>query len=251
MHHLQRMRHTVHDAHEPALVNARGDGVERLAQRLATVERHHHVGGAALLPKAVDLEQRRVVELRQQTRLVDEAAHAQIEGFAVALGQRHHGAVVQSRRERNRQVLLDGHHAFQRVVPGFVDRAKAALADQVGDLKLGQPTASRQHTSLVNVWPAARGGKRHRRGTRTGDDGGLVVDGGWPRAQPTGWRWRAGSGGRHRIAVFCRGLAVGQHACDVVVHVAPRWSTHAPSRNPNKASKRSPSGSPAQRICQP
>ena len=66
-------------------------GMRAAASRFSVgpcVERHHHVGGAVLFPEAVDLDQRRMVELRQQPRLVDEAAQAGVEGLAVALRAR-------------------------------------------------------------------------------------------------------------------------------------------------------------------
>jgi hypothetical protein len=127
VHHRQRLRDAVHDAEQPGFVHACGDGHQRFPQRVASVEGHDHVGGAALLPEAVDLEQRRVVELGEQAGFVDEAAHAEVEGFPVSFGQGDDGAVVLSCRQRRREVLLDGDDAFERRGPRLRRRRRSRL----------------------------------------------------------------------------------------------------------------------------
>ena len=89
-----------------------------------------------------------MVELGQQPRLVDEAAHAELEGLAVPLRQRRDRAVELARGERGRQVFLDRDHAFERRVPGLVDDAEAALPDDARDLEFGEPAAHRQQAGL-------------------------------------------------------------------------------------------------------
>lgn len=57
--------------------------VEDLAERLADIERHHHIGGAVGFPEAEDLDERGVVKLRQQARFIHKAATAGGKGFEV------------------------------------------------------------------------------------------------------------------------------------------------------------------------
>ena len=113
MHHGQRLGQCGQQGHQPALVGWAGQVLQRQLQRGAFVKRHHHVGRAVVLPEAVHLDQRRVVKLGQQPRLVDEADQAGVEHRAVAprhpLDRLAGGAAGQGRRH----VLLDGHPAPQ------------------------------------------------------------------------------------------------------------------------------------------
>ena len=98
VHDGQRLRHAIDNAHQPHLVDALPDAIflarQCFFQGVALVARHDHVGGATLLPEPVDLEQGRMVKLRQQPRLIDEAAHAHVKGLLMAVRRRHHAAVA-------------------------------------------------------------------------------------------------------------------------------------------------------------
>ena len=78
---LQRVEHRLQDAADPGFVGRIGHGAPRIAQRDALQVRHDHVGGRIVLPEAVHLDQRRVVEARQHAGLVDERAQADRVGF--------------------------------------------------------------------------------------------------------------------------------------------------------------------------
>ena len=177
MHDGQGLGDAVHHRQQPGLVHGALPLGQGLLERVATVQRHHHVGGALFLPEAVHLQQGRVVELRQQPRFVDEAAHTEVEGLLVPLRQGHHGAVVLAAGQRRRHVLLDRHHPLQGVVPGFIDDAEAALPHQAGDLELGHPGAHRQHPALAGGFThsSARLGRRRQPQRRRRDDAGGVV----------------------------------------------------------------------------
>ena len=97
MDHRQRLGQRGQQRHQPGLVGRRAGSRERVLQRDALVERHHHVGGAVRLPEAVHLDQRRMVELRQQLGLVDEALQAGLERVAMALGLRLHRSCRRAR----------------------------------------------------------------------------------------------------------------------------------------------------------
>ena len=152
---LRRVHHrrahraaAVSQARSSASLGALAERGERRLQRRSLVVRHHHVGGAVLFPEAVDLDQRRMVEAGEQARLVDEALQAGAEGVEMALrlddDRRRAG---DARGHRRRHVLLDRDLALQRVVPGEVDDAEAAFADQAGDLVVAQLRAERQRVA--------------------------------------------------------------------------------------------------------
>ena len=96
----------------------------------ALVVGHDHVGRAVGFPESIHLHQRGVVKRGQQTCFVDEAAHAQFEGFAVPLRAHLHGKITAARGQRGRHVFLDGHGALELRVACQVDDAKAAFTDQ-------------------------------------------------------------------------------------------------------------------------
>ena len=79
-------------------------------------ERHHHVGGAVVFPEAVDLDQRRMVEPREQPRLVDERAQADRVGFGERARAHRDLRPGAARRQRRRHVLLERDLALERVV---------------------------------------------------------------------------------------------------------------------------------------
>ncbi|CAB3791560.1 hypothetical protein LMG28688_03328 [Paraburkholderia caffeinitolerans] len=86
-----------------------------------------------------------MVELREQLRFVDEALEPGAEGVLVALrAHRDIGAAGHARGERGRDVLLERHVAAQQRVPGEIDDAEAAFADQPDDLELGDARVDRQ-----------------------------------------------------------------------------------------------------------
>jgi hypothetical protein len=89
-----------------------------------------------------------MVELGQHPRLVDEAAQADVEGFALPLRAHRHRGVLAARGEQGGHVLLERDLAMQRMVLGQVDDAEAALADQVDDLELAEPRADRQRVLM-------------------------------------------------------------------------------------------------------
>ena len=72
-------------APKPVLVDGILPARQRLVHSVAPAARHNHVGCAALLPKPVHREQRRMVKLRQQPRFIDEAAHAHVRGVPMAV----------------------------------------------------------------------------------------------------------------------------------------------------------------------
>ncbi len=90
-----------------------------------------------------------MVELREQAGFVDEAAHAEVEGFAVALRQGDDCSVLLPCRERCGQVFLDGDDAFEGVVPGFIDDAEAALAYDAGDFEFCEAAAYGEEAGFV------------------------------------------------------------------------------------------------------
>ena len=143
----QRHQH----AHQPDLAGRRRHLAQCLRQRLALVERHHHVGGAVAFPVAEDLDQRRMVEAREHLRLEHEAAQPGAEGLAMRASARLHRAVVAARGQQSRHVFLDRHLALEVVVEGPVDDAEAADADQAADLELAQPGADAQGAFFVHA----------------------------------------------------------------------------------------------------
>ena len=118
---------------------------ERGLERRPFVERHHHVGGAVLLPEAVHLDQRGMIEARQQPRLGDEALQAGLVAIQMAFRDHgHRGRAGGPGGHRDRQVFPDGDPAVQDRVPGAVDDSEGSLADHVGELVLAQPRTPRQ-----------------------------------------------------------------------------------------------------------
>jgi hypothetical protein len=75
MQHPQRMKERLEQGQDPRLVGRLGEAAHRVAHGHAFVERHDHVRRAVRFPEAVDLDQRRVVELGEQLGFVDEALH--------------------------------------------------------------------------------------------------------------------------------------------------------------------------------
>ncbi len=143
--HRHRVEHRLQPGPELAFAGHVAELGEGGLQGRAFVEGHDHVGGAVLLPEAIDLDEGRMVEAGEQTGLVDEALQAGLEGIEMALGLDDDGRrAADARGHRGRHVLLDGDLALQRVVPAEVDESEAAFTDQTGDLVVAQPRAGRQ-----------------------------------------------------------------------------------------------------------
>jgi hypothetical protein len=159
VHQLERVEQRRQQRTQPGLAGRRVALAQPVDQRLALVQRHHHVGRAVVLPEAIHLDQRRVVERRQQLRLVDEAAQAELERGVVPRRARRHRLAGAAPRQRRRKVFLERDGAPEQRVARAVDDAEAALADQLLDLKLLYPRADRQCRAIAQRF-GARGGSR-------------------------------------------------------------------------------------------
>ena len=171
VHHAQGVEQRTQPGAQRGFVGHLAHRRQGALQSRALVERHHHVGGAVLLPEPVHLDQRRVVEAREQPGLVDEALQAGLEGLLVPVGlDDDGGGRVHARRHRGRHVLLDRNAALQRMVVCEVDDAEAALADQSGDLVVADARPVRQGVPELHArFPMAALARRWA------DDGPLVV----------------------------------------------------------------------------
>ncbi len=163
--HGERLGQRLQQLAQPLLVGRRAHRLELVLERDAFVERHHHVGGAVRLPEAIDLDQRRMVELGQQPRLVDEALQPGLEGLAVPLRLDRDLGAADALRQRRRHVFLERDAAAERMVVGEVDDAEAALAEHLDDLELAQVEADRQHVAALRGGHALR---RRRRAAAAG-----------------------------------------------------------------------------------
>lgn len=130
MQHFQHVQQGDQQRAEPGLIHAAGRCLQHLAQRLALVVAHHHVGRAAGFEESVDMHQGGVGEARQQAGLVDEAAQPGVEGATVLRAHMHLMGALPSGQCR-RHVLLDRDLAVQREVTGLVDDAETAFADDI------------------------------------------------------------------------------------------------------------------------
>ena len=118
--------------------------LQKQFQCRAGVKRHDHVGRAVLLPEAIDLDQRWMVERSEQPSLVDEAAQAKLEGFAMSLRAHQNAVVGAAAGKRGRDVFLQCHLALQQHVLDQVDDAETAFTDHPDDFELVQAIAGRQ-----------------------------------------------------------------------------------------------------------
>ena len=145
---FERVEHGRDHAANPRFIGRPGHRAARIAQGAARQVRHHHVGGAVVFPESVHLDQRRVIEARQQPRLLDE--RAQPDG--IRLGERagaHRDHRAQTARgERGRHVLLERDLAFERMVLCEVDDAEATDTEHADDLELAEARARRQGVVL-------------------------------------------------------------------------------------------------------
>ena len=76
VHGVQRVEERAQPRTQLGLVGRAAELGQRALERRAFVRRHHPVGRAVLFPEAVHLDERRVVEAREQLRVVDEALQA-------------------------------------------------------------------------------------------------------------------------------------------------------------------------------
>ena len=161
---LERRQDRRDDAPDPCLVGRMGHAAPGVAQGHALKERHHHVGGGVVFPEPVDLDQRRMVEARQQPRLVDEGAQADGVGFGERARTNRDLRALAARRQRCRHVLLQRHLALERVVLRQVDDAEAADAEHAQDLEFAETRARRQSVVVHARGGSGRSARRRRHG---------------------------------------------------------------------------------------
>ncbi|VWB61028.1 hypothetical protein BUB20358_02819 [Burkholderia ubonensis] len=132
--------------------------VEQLLERAPLVERHHHVRGAVALPEMQDLDEPRMIELREQPRFVEERAAPRVERGREALRAQRHRVVAAARREHRRHVFLDRDRAPQRAVERPIDDPEAADAEHLVELQFAEPVTKRQrpHRDFGRVAAARR-----------------------------------------------------------------------------------------------
>ena len=135
-----------------------------VAQGHALQVRHHHVGGGVVLPEAVDLDQRRMVEAGEQARLVDERAQADRVGLGERARAHRDLRPGAARRERRRHVFLERHLALERMVVGQIDDAEAADAEHAQDLELAEARARRQRVVVGSRRQEPEGWRRRVEG---------------------------------------------------------------------------------------
>ena len=227
---------------------ARHARAARRLQRRALVERHHHVGGAVGFPEAVDLDQRRVVEARQQPRLVDEAAQAGLEGLAVALGaHRRPGVPLTRAASDDGMYSLSATWRCSEWSCGEVDDAEAAFAEHAVISNSPRRVPIGRHVAVPVVAARRRRADRkravaHRRRAdhhRAGADRHRLRVGGGRR----GRRDRRARRPDHRAVVVL--VAVGCHGASAIVAASsvpsvagsPRDTT---SRRPDEIGAREP-----------
>ena len=161
---LERAEQRPEHAEQPGFGDGAGLLVGQAAQGAALVELDRHVGGRVRFPEAMHAHQRRVAELRERARLVDEAAQPGLEGGREPIGTHVHAVVADAPREHRGHVFLDRDLALQRVVVGPVDDAEAAFADHLEQLELIEPVADGQRVrSLLRVGAHRRAGASFRR----------------------------------------------------------------------------------------
>ncbi len=123
--------------------------LQELLERAALIKRHHHVGGLILFPETKHLDQRRMIELRQQLRLVDEAAQARDEGLDMLVRFDRDREIGLARRQRRWHVFLHRDVAAKQVVVRSIDHAEAAFADDADNFELGHARAVGQDIARV------------------------------------------------------------------------------------------------------
>ncbi|MNT08758.1 hypothetical protein D3C72_1435090 [compost metagenome] len=153
--HPQRAQHRPQQLSQPYLRRWGAHLGARLLESHAAVQRHHHISGVVGLPEAEHLDQRGMIELRQQTRFIDKRCQSGLEGLLI--GRRPHPKRLSLRtpRQRRGHVLFDGHRPVQGVVKRLVDHAKTANPQQRQDLEFCKPTSWHQRIHMADT--AGRG----------------------------------------------------------------------------------------------
>jgi hypothetical protein len=159
---LDRAKQRVDQAAQPGFVGRCAHLAAHLAKRSPLQVRHHHIGGGVVFPEAVHLDERGVVELGEQARLVDEGAQADRIGFAERPRTHRDLRARAARREGGRHVLLERDFALQRMIHRQVDDAEPAHTQHAQDLELAETRAHGQRVVL---------GHRRASAVRTGRSG--------------------------------------------------------------------------------
>jgi hypothetical protein len=152
---LDRAEQRHQHATQPGLVGRAPHLGAHLLDRAPAQHRHGHVGGAVGLPEAVHLEQRRVIEARQQLGLVDEALQTQRKALGVGVRADRDVQGFGASGQRGRHVLLDRDLALERVVHREVHNAEAAHAQHPEQLEFAEPGARVERVRRVG---SVRGG---------------------------------------------------------------------------------------------
>ena len=136
----QRRQH----ATDPGLIYRLRMTFAEVRERGAAVEHRAHVGGVVLHPETQHVQQVRMIKARQQPRLLDKTVQSGVKRFAKALAAQHQVQVIAAHRQRGRHELFDGDITLKLVIPGAIDDAKAATADDLFDFKLIEAVTQRQ-----------------------------------------------------------------------------------------------------------
>ena len=119
-------------------------------ERVALYQRHDHVGRAVGFQEIDDANDgRRVFELGQDPRLVEEALASPDEVLAEIGRSRQDAQPVVAQRQGGRQVFLDGDVAMQLGVVGLIGDAEAAMAEDGDHLEALQHRARRQNAKML------------------------------------------------------------------------------------------------------
>jgi hypothetical protein len=166
---LERIEDRLDDGAQPRLVGRCMHRAARLHQRHAGAVLHRHVGGAVRLPEPVHPNQRRMVERREQARLVEERLERAPERLGALGRARSDDPVRAARRELGGHELLERDLAQQRAIEREVDDAEAADAERSQDLELVEAGSGRQQARVVETGGRGeRGGGRERHRRRSG-----------------------------------------------------------------------------------
>lgn len=90
MDYLKRLKQRPQQLAQPGFVRRCTCASQPAFERFALVMRHHHVSRAVRFPEAIHLDQRGMIEARQQARFIDETLQTELEGFAMAVRAHRH-----------------------------------------------------------------------------------------------------------------------------------------------------------------
>ncbi len=153
----QRPQHTPQHLAQPGLWGRRAHLGACLLERHAAVQRHDHVSRVVVFPEAEHLDQRGMVELRQQARFPHERLQARMERREVCGRTRHQHAICPPGGQGGRHELLDGHGAVQGMVKRLVHHAKATHPQKGQDFEFPQARAHRQGIDMHCRWERCLG----------------------------------------------------------------------------------------------